>query len=268
MTAYAQPVADPTAVVGRRIGAYAIDSVLILILALVLLIPAFNEYADRQEFTTSGQATDFCEMVNDRESGAFCINVNNTVYLLAGDDANAFTVRAWGFPALFGLLNLVVLQGLTGASVGKLILGLRVVRENGQKAGIGWAALRYVLLAVDSICCFLPGAVLVFTTKGHRRLGDMAASTFVVRAGQLGTPPQVPGMNSPWPGQQPGYQTGAMPGWGPQAGPAPQSQPQGQPSGEGPTWDQARNAYIQYDRERSEWMQWNDQAQAWRPIDQ
>jgi uncharacterized RDD family membrane protein YckC len=267
VTAYAQPVADPTAVVGRRIGAYAIDTLLILVLALVVLIPSFDDYADQQEFTTSGQAQQYCEDVNDTTTNAFCINLNTTVYELAGDDANAFTQRAWVTPALVGLLNLVVLQGLTGASVGKLILGLRVVRENGQKAGIGWAALRYLLLAVDSICCFLPGAVLVFTTKGHRRLGDMAASTFVVRAGQVGTPPQIPGMNSPWPGQQPGYQTGAMPGWGTQAGPAP-AQPQAQPSGDGPTWDQARNAYIQYDRERGEWMQWNDQAQAWRPIDQ
>ncbi|HET8929968.1 MAG TPA: hypothetical protein VFN21_04860, partial [Acidimicrobiales bacterium] len=33
-----------------------------------------------------------------------------------------------------------------------------------------------------------------------------------------------------------------------------------------PTWDDARNAYIQYDSERSEWLEYDDTAKEWKPI--
>jgi hypothetical protein len=175
-------------------------------------------------------------------------------------------------------------------------VGLRVIRQDGRKAGIGWAALRFVLLFVDSLCCFLPGAILVFTTKGHRRLGDMAAGTFVVRKDQVGTPPQVPGVTAPaYAAQVPGY--GYQPQGGPGGWPSSPSAPSGwsapdagasgstwsppastpgagtaapaaRSGGEGPTWDAARNAYIQYDRDQAAWVQWDDGAGAWRPIDQ
>src|SRR5699024_12932 len=70
---------------------------------------------------------------------------------------------------------------------------------------------------IDTLCFFLPGAILVFTTKGHRRLGDMAAGTFVVSKQAVGTPPHVPGVTAPeWPaagGYGAGYGAGAG-AWG------------------------------------------------------
>lgn len=286
---YAQPQADPTNVVGRRIGAYAIDLVLMALVIAAFVVPVF---ISALETDTTGvidctTGSSFDDERFDENSPAFCFDDGDDVRYVPQDEEGTLTAQVYGIAFLVQALNLLVLQGLTGASLGKLILGLRVIRTDGRKAGIGWAALRWILLFVDSFCFFLPGAILVFVTKGHRRLGDMAAGTFVVRKEHVGAPPQVPGVTGPatWAPTGGGY--GAAPGgswpagpaapggWTPPAGPTPPSStwaPGGDaaaaPSGEGPTWDGARNAYIQYDRDRSAWVQWDDTTKEWRPIDQ
>src|SRR3546814_1986520 len=72
---------------------------------------------------------------------------------------------------------LVVLQGLTGWTIGKLITGLRVVGEDGRAPGLGKALLRWVLWVLDGFPYVLPlvGGIVALTTVGHRRVGDMAA---------------------------------------------------------------------------------------------
>ncbi len=271
MTAYAPPAADPTNVVGRRIGAFAIDVVILFVIAAILSVFLFLGAAERTDWPTAGAATDECTRINESTSSSICINLNETTYVLTESDANGFVLSVSVLSTLIGALNLVVLQGLTGASIGKLLVGLRVVRENGTTAHIGWAALRWIVLQVDQLCFFLPGAILVFVTKGHRRLGDMAASTFVVAKADVGRPVQVPGLNAAWPGPAAGGAWGQQPGGWPQppgSGDQAGSAPAGTPGADAPTWDQARNAYIQYDRDQAAWVQWSDDAQQWRPIDQ
>lgn len=303
---YAQPVADPTNVVGRRIGAYVIDVVLMAVLSLAIIYPMFDSAAK-----TAPSSEVECDSGSDLDDDSFdsspsfrteirssvCFEVGDEVRYIPDGESGSFIATSYGIGFGFQILNLVLLQGLTGASVGKLVLGLRVIRKDGRTANVGWAALRWLVLLVDAFCCVLPGLLLVFLTKGHRRLGDMAAGTFVVRKESVGTAPQVPGVTSPdaWPVvPQQGY--GAAPGGWP-AGPSapggpgaaggwsapPSTGQQGTwapggtgtppapgttPTGEGPTWDAARNAYIQYDRDRSAWVQWDDATKAWRPIDQ
>ena len=52
--------------------------------------------------------------------------------------------------ALVGLGNFVLLQGLCGQSVGKMALGLKVVKEDGEPIGVGWALLRYICYSLLS----------------------------------------------------------------------------------------------------------------------
>jgi uncharacterized RDD family membrane protein YckC len=271
--------------VGRRILAYLIDSLIIGALSALLIVPLFNDVAERAPssqvqcldgFDSSGSFDDpsaFDQSIIDdtraTESSELCLELGDEVLFVRDEDANRLTSQVYGIGFGFQLLNLVVLQGLVGASLGKLIVGLRVVREDGSKAGIGWALLRWVFLFIDSICCFLPGLVLVFSTKGHRRLGDMVASTYVVRSKQMGTPPMVPGAMTPgtaWTGPtgMQGYAPGPPAGttWGAPAAPAPAA------PNDGPTWDEARNTYIQYDRPREQWVKWDEASSSWVPIDQ
>jgi len=262
---------DPTAVVGRRILAYGIDLVIAFAVVGALLVPFWNDHAVRRDSATFSCPESSTSFEPGGSSSNFCFDLGDEVVYLPEEQANQLTERFYGVWALVSLVNLVVLQGLTGASVGKLLTGLRVVRSDGRTAHIGWAALRWIVLIVDSFCCFLPGAVLVFSTKGHRRLGDMAASTFVVSRRDVGQPVVVPGVTGPQYADPSAWSGAAAPGWAsPPAGPGwgapvPPSAPA--PTGDGPTWDEARNTYIQYDRNNGQWVQWDDGANAWKPID-
>lgn len=75
----------------------------------------------------------------------------------------------------------VLFEGLLGGTVGKLILGMRVVNDRGETPGLGAALLRNLLRIVDFLPLFyLLGAILVMTSKEKQRLGDRVAGTFVV----------------------------------------------------------------------------------------
>jgi len=300
---------DPTAVMGRRIVAFLVDSLLLVVVLAAVVTPQFTSAAEKRTWPTESAATAHCNEVNsslndalnDRsDSGSsvsfksgdrLCVHVAEVTYELNPSDTNQLSVTFYGVLAVVVLLNSCLLQGLTGASVGKWLLGLRVVKVDGSRAGLGWNLLRTVLMIVDAvICCFIIGLVTASSTKGHKRVGDMAASTFVVSKRAAGSPLTIPGVTPDayggqpyggYPGQQYGGQYGGYPaqqygqpgspaagGWGPPTDATQQYGTQATPGADGPTWDVARNAYIQYDREVSAWVQWDDNAKAWRPIDQ
>lgn len=69
-----------------------------------------------------------------------------------------------------------------GATPGKLLLGLRIVRADGSPQISTWQAIvRNVLRIPEQFICFVVGLVLALVTTGHRRLGDVAGRTLVVR---------------------------------------------------------------------------------------
>jgi uncharacterized RDD family membrane protein YckC len=153
---------QPLASWGSRLGAYVID-------LLVLLIP---------------------------------LGIVSTVVYTALVDSDT---SAWGW---IGASILVVLaasvvfllyapllmmrQGArNGQTLGKQMVGIRVVRDTGEPMGFGWAALREVVvknLAVNiasSIIPFIPWFLDYFWPlwdDENRALHDMVVSTHVVRA--------------------------------------------------------------------------------------
>jgi len=66
-----------------------------------------------------------------------------------------------------------VFTGLTGLTLGKLLLRIRVVRLDGGMVGLGWALVRTLLLL-----CVIPPLI---TDRDLRGLHDRAANTAVVR---------------------------------------------------------------------------------------
>jgi uncharacterized RDD family membrane protein YckC len=81
-------------------------------------------------------------------------------------------------------LYFVVSEWLTGASIGKLAVGLRVRMIDGRCLTLSAALVRNVLRVVDAFPFFIPNVVAVMAvagTKRHQRIGDMAAQTIVVR---------------------------------------------------------------------------------------
>src|SRR3954463_14343991 len=76
----------------------------------------------------------------------------------------------------------LLLEGYLGQTVGKMLLGIEVVREdNGEVPGLGAAALRTLLRIIDGIFFYAVAFVSVLATQKNRRLGDMAANPLVVR---------------------------------------------------------------------------------------
>jgi uncharacterized RDD family membrane protein YckC len=139
---------DRTDVLGRRIGAALIDSLVLFVLFVVVGV-----------------------LFGDSESSGSSASVN---------------VEGLTFVLLL-VLSLVyygVLEGMNGQTLGKRLLGIRVVRaDGGGKPSGGQIAGRTVLRIVDGILFYLVGLIAILATGERRqRLGDLAAGTTVKRA--------------------------------------------------------------------------------------
>jgi uncharacterized RDD family membrane protein YckC len=81
-------------------------------------------------------------------------------------------------------LNLGVLPGLTGFTVGKWAAGLRILRNDGSEIGIGRAFLRHFAgYPLSFITLGLGFLIAAFTVRG-RGLHDLIAGTILVREGR------------------------------------------------------------------------------------
>jgi uncharacterized RDD family membrane protein YckC len=91
-----------------------------------------------------------------------------------------------GAPALIldilFFLYYIVLEAVLGATLGKLLLGIRVVSVDGSRIGWGASIIRNLLRIIDALPFFyLLGAILIWTSPQRQRLGDRVAKTVVVR---------------------------------------------------------------------------------------
>jgi uncharacterized RDD family membrane protein YckC len=80
------------------------------------------------------------------------------------------------------VLYFVLLEGLAGATLGKWMLGLRVVRTDGETPSLARSALRNLLRLVHGLPAFnMVGIVLISCSLGRARFGDRVAGTRVIR---------------------------------------------------------------------------------------
>lgn len=134
-------------VLDRRIGAALID---LLVLFLLFVV--------------------FAVLFGDTSSGDGGVSAN-----LDGGPALLYFATA--------LLYYGVLEAATGQTLGKRLLGIRVVRIDGERASAGQVAARTVLRVIDGILFYLVGLIAILATGSKRqRLGDMAGKTTVTRA--------------------------------------------------------------------------------------
>lgn len=87
-----------------------------------------------------------------------------------------------GLAGLLALIYIIAMEATQGATVGKMLLGLRVVRED-DGSPISWseAVVRTLLRIVDALFAYLVGAILIWTSPRKQRLGDRVAHTVVIR---------------------------------------------------------------------------------------
>ena len=111
------------------------------------------------------------------------ISVLGRMVGLGEADAPLFVGYTWagGFFVL-AMAYYALMEGYRGQTVGKMLLGIRVVREDGGGVpGFKAALIRSLLRVVDGVFGYLVGFVAVLASEKNQRLGDMAARTLVVR---------------------------------------------------------------------------------------
>jgi uncharacterized RDD family membrane protein YckC len=86
---------------------------------------------------------------------------------------------------LMALLNLGVIPGLTGLTLGKWATGLRIERNDGGNIGIGRAFLRHFIGYPLSFALMGLGFLIAAVSVHGRGLHDMIAGTVVIREGSV-----------------------------------------------------------------------------------
>lgn len=109
--------------------------------------------------------------------------------------AYAFNFRFTGFEALYALggyllglvlvffLYFIILEGRSGQTVGKRLMSIKVVREDGSSCGYGPATVRNLARIIDVLpFLYLLGFIVIIRSDKRQRLGDIIAKTIVVRS--------------------------------------------------------------------------------------
>jgi uncharacterized RDD family membrane protein YckC len=79
------------------------------------------------------------------------------------------------------LVYYIVFEALVGYTPGKGLLGLVVIKENGEKIGWKEAIIRNILRIIDALpTAYIIGAIAISGTSKQQRIGDLAANTLVV----------------------------------------------------------------------------------------
>ncbi len=81
-----------------------------------------------------------------------------------------------------GLAYYIIMEKLSGATLGKRAMGLKVVKEGGEPLDWQASIVRNVMRLIDGFFFYLVAAIVVWISKRRQRLGDMAAHTIVVKA--------------------------------------------------------------------------------------
>jgi uncharacterized RDD family membrane protein YckC len=89
--------------------------------------------------------------------------------------------EAFWLALLLGLGYYVACESATGMTLGKRMVGIRVVDENGRHPTLSAAVVRNLLRVIDALFFYLVGGVVALASSRRQRLGDRAAHTVVVR---------------------------------------------------------------------------------------
>src|SRR5665213_3241339 len=92
------------------------------------------------------------------------------------------TTVAWPWLIVLWMAYFIVPEGLFGASFGKILNGLCVVRVDGAPITFASIVIRNVLRLIDVLPgAYLLGGALVLVSGDSQRLGDLVAGTTVIR---------------------------------------------------------------------------------------
>ncbi|HID19610.1 MAG TPA: RDD family protein [Methanophagales archaeon] len=143
------------ACVGSRIVAIIIDQIILAIVSFIIALP-FGIWA--------------------------------WMFSFMGDATSPFAPRGTFFASLT-VLNVLLwivyftyFEGTSGQTLGKKIMSIKVIKENGDQPTFSDALIRTILRIIDGIAFYLVGLIVILVSEKKQRIGDMAAGTIVVKA--------------------------------------------------------------------------------------
>ncbi len=257
-------------VLGRRVVALLIDVIAASILPLIMFIASLERVEGAAAF-----GIDSCPVPGYNT----CFTAGNDLYV--GNSGNGWL--------LVGLLSWLVIrvapQALTGKTLGKKMLGLKVLKADGSLPGWGGSILREILWVIDGLFFYAVGFIIASVSDSKQRLGDKVASTFVVRddgseilapppPNAFGaTPPPMSNMPPPAVTTPPSAAAAPPPmASGPGADLAPPinaappaaATPAPTPVSSDPVWDAARGVYVHTDPVSGARKVYDNDTSTWR----
>lgn len=176
----------PTEVIDRRIVAFLIDLVLVGMVSLIGFAPLFDTETTFYDSIEASEAA--CDSRVTQELPGFCVpQPDRTTVVLF--DSGGLPIPLLVHLALW--LARGALEGITGATPGKWLLGLRVVDRDGTRIGAARGMLRGLLVPVDGFPYGAPmllGVLVASNNPLRQRLGDRAARSYVIHARGDGVP--------------------------------------------------------------------------------
>lgn len=141
-----------------RLGAYLMDMLLLSVVFAIISIPWRDQIQQAQK-----------EMF----SASFGIDMDKTIQVLMRLGI------IWTVQSLLSMTYYVCMNGKLGASVGKLIIGARIVNLDGSPIGFGRAFLRYCYEVLSYIPVGI-GYLMIGFREDRRGLHDLLAKTQVI----------------------------------------------------------------------------------------
>lgn len=92
----------------------------------------------------------------------------------------------------------IYFEGRSGQTIGKKLLDVVVVNQDGSPVGYGESAIRNVLRIVDALpTLYLLGLIVILVSEDNQRIGDLVADTVVVGVREEATPAAAAAEPSP-----------------------------------------------------------------------
>ncbi len=175
------PVAGPAS----RILAYAVDYLVIVLLQLALVFVLFATLFSMTSLVDSLRGPLEAAIQDVDTTNPDTVFLNAAFWLAFLLFLLIQLAAEWSYFVLFDMLG-------GGRSLGKLVAGLRVVRDGGLPITFRASAVRNLLRIVDYLpTSYLVGLTSMVVSPEGKRLGDMAAGTLVVRLDRPAPAPPI-----------------------------------------------------------------------------
>ncbi|MBS4199244.1 RDD family protein [Bacillus sp. FJAT-49732] len=113
----------------------------------------------------------FIVIANGQPDLLFFLDMNS--YLLAIGIIAIFLIN-WGYFFVFEYFS-------GGRTIGKRLMGIRVIQENGHSITLLSSFIRNLLRIIDSLpTSYFLGIMMIFFHSKHKRIGDLVAGTIVI----------------------------------------------------------------------------------------